>query len=105
MEETFINEEQEVETEAVATEEIPENDNAELLEIDSIRRRKEGRADDSVTMQTALCMIIAVGLIIFNIFSPDTAEALFSRLKELSSGTNEVIPNPIDIIAGYIKNI
>lgn len=105
MEEIFINEAQEVEAETVSAKEIPEDDNAELLEIDSIRRRKEGRADDSVTMQTALCMIIAVGLIILNIFRPDTAETLFSRLKELSSGANEVIPNPIDIIAGYIKNI
>lgn len=97
MDETVIDEVQEVEEEAIS-----EEDNAELLEIDNTRRKKEGRADDTVTMQTALCMIIAVGLIILNIFRPDTADELFSHIKELSFGQNEIISNPIDIVADYI---
>lgn len=103
MEETILNSEQEEITDETA--EIPEEDNTELLEIDNIRRKKEGRADDSATMQMALCMIIAVGLVILNIFRPDTAEALFSKLRELSENSSEIIRNPIDIITDYIKNI
>lgn len=103
MEETILNSEQEEITNETA--EIPEEDNTELLEIDNIRRKKEGRADDSATMQMALCMIIAVGLVILNIFRPDTAEALFSKLRELSENSSEIIRNPIDIITDYIKNI
>ena len=103
MEEIFIDGEKTAEIEP-ETEEIPESDNAELLEIDSIRRRKEGKADDAVTMQTALCMVIAVGLIILNIFKPYIAEGIFSHLKEISADTSRIIPNPIDIIAEYIKN-
>lgn len=99
MDETVIDEVQEEEAEV-----IPEEDNAELLEIDSTRRKKEGRADDSVTMQTALCMIIAVGLIILNIFQPDTADDLFSSIKERAFRESEIISNPIDIIADYIHD-
>lgn len=103
MEEAVLNQENTENEEEITV--IPEEDNTELLEIDNIMRKKEGRADDSAAMQTALCMIIAVGFIILNIFKPDMAEALFSRLRELSSNGNEVIPNPIDIISDYIKNI
>ena len=103
MEEAVLNQENTENEEEITV--IPEEDNTELLEIDNSMRKKEGRADDSTAMQTALCMIIAVGFIILNIFKPDMAEALFSRLRELSSNGNEVIPNPIDIISDYIKNI
>lgn len=103
MEEAVLNQENTENEEEMTV--IPEEDNTELLEIDNIMQKKEGRADDSAAMQTALCMIIAVGFIILNIFKPDMAEALFSRLRELSSNGNEVIPNPIDIISDYIKNI
>ncbi|MCM1133768.1 MAG: hypothetical protein NC340_09890 [Ruminococcus flavefaciens] len=103
MDEEIISQEQEVQEDEADV--IPEEDNAELLEIDNIRRKKEGRADDSATMQMALCMIIAVGLIILNIFNPDTAEALFLKLRDISGNGVEIIPNPIDMIAGYIKNI
>lgn len=99
MDEIVIDEVQEVEAEV-----IPDEDNAELLEIDNTRRKKEGRADDAVTMQTALCMIIAVGLIILNIFRPDTADELFSNVKERAFGKNEIISNPIDIITDYIHD-
>lgn len=99
MDEIIIDEVQEAETEA-----IPEEDNAELLEIDNTRRKKEGRADDAVTMQTALCMIIAVGLIILNIFRPDTADSLFVNIKEYAFAENEIISNPIDIIGNYIHD-
>ncbi|MDE6788535.1 MAG: hypothetical protein K2J47_04355 [Ruminococcus sp.] len=103
MEEAVLNQENTENEEEITV--IPEEDNTELLEIDNIMRKKEGRADDSTAMQTVLCMIIAVGFIILNIFKPDMAEALFLRLRELSSNGNEVIPNPIDIISDYIKNI
>lgn len=99
MDETIINDEQEN-----VQETIPESDDTDFLENDSIIRKKEGRADDSATMQTALCMIIAVGLILLNVFRPDTAEDIFLRLKEISE-VADVIPNPIDIIARYLENI
>ncbi len=97
MDETVIDEVQENEEEIIS-----EEDNTELLEIDNTRRKKEGRADDAVTMQTALCMIIAAGLIILNIFRPDTADELFSRIKDFAFRENEIISNPIDIVTDYI---
>lgn len=91
-------------TEDTETEQIPDDDNAEYLEIDGIRRKKEGRADDSVSMQTALCMIMATGLIVLNIFKPDMAEELILYLKKFSESTKELFHNPIDVIISYINN-
>lgn len=84
---------------------ISQEDDVEFLESENMHRKKEGRADDCVSMQTALCMIIAVGLILFNIYNPDTAEKLFSMLKDFSESKKEIMSNPIDIISDYIKNI
>lgn len=83
---------------------IPPEDDTEFLENDAEIRKKEGSAGDSVSMQTALCMIIAVGFIVLNIFKPDIAEALFIKLREISGNTENVIPNPIDIISAYISS-
>lgn len=90
--------------EEIETEQIPYDDDTEYLEIDNIRRKKEGKADDSASMQTALCMIIAIGLIILNIFKPDIAEDLLLYVKKFSESTEELFKNPIDIIINYINN-
>lgn len=91
-------------TEETEEQQLPVVDNTEYLEIDNIRRKKEGKADDSASMQTALCMIIAIGLIILNVFKPDIAEDLLLYLKKFSESSKELFRNPIDIIIGYINN-
>lgn len=91
-------------TEETETEQLPAVDDTEYLEIDSIRRKKEGKADDSASMQTALCMIIAIGLIILNVFKPDIAEDLLLHMKKFSESSDELFRNPIDIVMGYINN-
>lgn len=108
MEENILNEEtieQVDNSEDEKADIISQEDDVEFLESESMHRKKEGRADDCVSMQTALCMIIAVGLILFNIYNPDTAEKLFSMLKDFSESKKEIMSNPIDIISDYIKNI
>lgn len=104
MDENILNEETEEEAPAEVAEIIPPEDDTESLEIDTARSRKEGSAWDSISMQTALCMIIAVGLVVLNIFRPDTAEELFKNLREFSENAEKVIPNPIDVISEYIKS-
>ena len=79
-------------------EDLPAEDDTEQLEIEEKRRKREGRADDIIAMQAAVCMIAAVGLIVTNIFRPDIAGELFGRLRELSESTDELFPNPIGLI-------
>ncbi|MDE6519813.1 MAG: hypothetical protein K2K91_05050 [Ruminococcus sp.] len=108
MEENILNEET-IEKDDISEDEkaeiISQEDDVEFLESENTDRKREGRADDCVSMQTALCMIIAVGLILFNIYNPDTAEKLFFMLRDFSESEKEIMSNPIDIISDYIKNI
>lgn len=96
MNETYI-----IPTVADEFEELPPEDDTEQLAEEGARRRKEGRADDVIAMQAAVCILIAIGVIITNIFQPDTAEALFAKLRQLAESGNELFPDPIGLIAEY----
>ncbi len=74
------------------------DDDAELLLEEYEEEKKYGRADDSAAMQAVMCLLIAAGLLIYNIFYPDTAGSLLSKLRQLSAGDSSIIRNPIDII-------
>ena len=77
---------------------LPAEDDTEQLAQEEKRRRKEGKADDIIAMQAAVCMLIAAGLIITNIFRPDISGELFDRLRGLTGSENELFPNPIGLI-------
>ena len=80
---------------------LPPEDDVPALEESTAARKKEGKADDIIAMQAVICLLIAAGLAVSNIFVPDTAEGIFSRLKSLSESTNELFPNPIELIAEH----
>lgn len=77
---------------------LPAEDDTAQLAQEEKRRRKEGKADDIIAMQAAVCMLIAAGVIITNIFRPDISGELFDRLCELSESESELFPNPIGLI-------
>lgn len=88
----------------IIAEELPVEDDTELLATETKRRRKEGRADDSAAMQAAVCLILAIALVVLNTAYPDTAGELFSRVRELSADTAEIIPDPIELIVHYFNS-
>ncbi len=91
---------EEMEEEAI----ISDEDNTEKLYEEDFRRRREGRADDIVSMQAVLCLIIAAGLVVLNIVRPETAEELIGFLRKISAVDKNIIPNPVDHIIEFIKN-
>ncbi len=100
----FADEEENTEEETEA-EIISDDDNTEKLKEEDIRRRREGRADDIVSMQAVLCLIIAAGLVILNIAKPEIAEELIGFLRRLSTVDKNIIPNPVDHIIEFVKNL
>lgn len=102
--ENYVNEE-EIADEETETEVISDEDNTERLQEEDIRRRREGRADDIVSMQTVLCLIIAAGLVVLNIAQPDIAEEIIGFLRKLSMVDKNIIPNPVDYIIEFVKNL
>ena len=100
----FADEEENIEEEPEA-EIISDDDNTEKLKEEDIRRQREGRADDIVSMQAVLCLIIAAGLVILNIARPEIAEELIGFLRRLSTVDKNIIPNPVDHIIEFVKNL
>ncbi|MDE6665264.1 MAG: hypothetical protein K2K14_03625 [Ruminococcus sp.] len=94
-----------METEETTTEEITEEnpvtenteDSTEEL-LERYDRRTRRKADDIPAMQTVVCVITAVLLFGLNAFYPETCGEIFTKLKELAFSSNEIFPNPIDLI-------
>lgn len=84
------------------TEELPDEDSTEFLESEKKRRKKEGQLEDIPAMQGVLCLILAVGMVVLNMFYPDTAEELFGLIKEYSQSERELFDNPINVVIEYI---
>lgn len=80
--------------------ELPE-DSTELL-IEEYDKKRRNRADDIIATQAVLCILIGALFIAGNMLYPDITGAVFSRIKALASDNSSVMPNPIDLIAGYI---
>ncbi|MCQ2459845.1 MAG: hypothetical protein MJ081_05665 [Ruminococcus sp.] len=78
------------------------SDSTEAL-LEEYDNRRKSRLDDVIAMQTFLCLCIVVGFIILNYFCPDTAEMLLSEIKEKSSDSHALIPNPIDYFITLFK--
>lgn len=81
---------------------FPAEDDTAQLAAEREHRRREGGADDIIAVQAALCMLIAAGLIMTNIFRPDISGELFSRIKELTDSSHELFVNPIELLLSYI---
>lgn len=82
---------------------LPPDDDTSALEEERSRRKKEGKADDIIAMQTALCLLIAIGLAALNIFRSDIAGDILSRLRGLSADTSELFQNPISMLTEYLS--
>lgn len=83
-------------------EKMPDEDDTAALAEERSRQKKEGRADDIIAMQTAVCLLTAIVLAVLNIFRSDIAGELFEKLSGLSADTNELFRNPIYLIMEYI---
>ncbi len=84
---------------------LPQEDSTEYLEAEKIRQKKEGQLEDVPAMQGILCLILAIGMVVLNIFYPDIAEDLFAMTKEFSISEKEIFTNPIIIITEFISEI
>ncbi len=85
----------ETETNQITEKITEETDDIALLEkYDNRSRRK---ADDVISMQTAVCIITVIVLFGLNYFYPEIC--IFKKLKELAFSCNEIFSNPIDLIA------
>lgn len=74
-----------------------DKDSTEAL-LNEYDKRRTGKADDTAAMQATVCIILAFTLLLLNMLSPDTADALFTKLTELSNNKQELFPNPIELI-------
>ncbi|MBR6580201.1 MAG: hypothetical protein IKK66_02785 [Ruminococcus sp.] len=84
--------------------ELPQEDSTEYLEYEKIRTKKEGQLEDIPAMQGILCLILAVGMVVLNMFYPDTAEDLFGMIKGYSASEEEILENPINYLIEYAEN-
>lgn len=87
------------------SEELPQEDSTEYLETERVRTEKEGQIEDIPAMQGILCLILAVAMIVLNVFYPDTAEGLFKMVRRFSASEKELFGNPINIIMEFISEI
>ena len=83
--------------------ELPSDDDTSQLRDEEMRRKKEGKADDIIAMQAVVCLLIAAGIVIANIYCPDKAEALYKQICRLSADTSELFPNPVRLIMEYFR--
>lgn len=57
--------------------------------------RSSGRSDDVAAMQTAVCVLLAAALFAAGFFFPEPVSQIICRIRELSSSSRELFPNPI----------
>ena len=79
---------------------VPESDSPEILleEYDNI---KKCRADDSVSAQAVICILVIVFLFVLNYLYPETAGEVLETIKNLSFSDKEIFRNPIDLVIEY----
>ncbi|MBQ8297233.1 MAG: hypothetical protein IJX77_05560 [Ruminococcus sp.] len=75
---------------------VCEDSTEELLK--KYDRRRTQKNDDIPAMQAVVCVILAALLLLSNLFYPKLCTPVYERLLRLTSETEDVMPNPIDII-------
>ena len=102
MENEDIIEETPAESDETAIEGAEDSTQALLEEYD---RKKKNKPDDVIATQAVVCILI--GLLMFgaNLLYPDFTGAVFSRLRELTSDSRDVIPNPIDLLIDCLDKL
>lgn len=84
--------------EITEAEKLPAEDSTEELLAENIRRKREGRLEDTAAVQGIVCLIAVIGLVLLNIWQPDMAEKLFDTVKGFSVSETALFDNPIDMI-------
>lgn len=92
-----MNEEEINYTEVQAYEDAEHSDSIEAI-LERHDMRKSQKADDIVAMQSVICVMLAVALLISNLLYPNICEPLYEMLKNLTNDEKEVMPNLIDVL-------
>ncbi|MBR6967619.1 MAG: hypothetical protein IKH78_03710 [Ruminococcus sp.] len=82
----------------------PADDSTDAL-MEEYDRKRRNRADDVIAAQAVICILLGAALFCAELFRPDIAGELLGRLRGLSADSSFVVPNPIDIIIGYIDKL
>lgn len=81
-----------------------EEDSTEAL-LEEYDNKRRSRADDAAAMQSVMCIIISALLFGANLICPEIAGGLLSRITALSAKSDELFPNPIDLISSLIDKL
>lgn len=83
-------------------EKIEENEDSTEALIEEYDKKRKNRADDVIATQAVVCILLAVLFIAGNMLYPDITGAVFRKLRGLVTDENSIMPNPIDLLIGYI---
>ena len=78
-------------------ENMPEADSTQEL-LDEYESRTRSRSDDAPAMQAAVCTVIAAAVFLLDTVLSGTAEGIFCLIRNFSSHTAEIIPNPAELL-------
>ena len=84
--------------------EEPDCGSTEAL-LEEYDRKRRNKADDVIATQAVICILLAALFICGNIFRPGLTGEVFGRLRSLMADSTPVIPNPIDMLLGYIDKL
>lgn len=82
---------------------VNEEDTTEAL-IAEYEDRKSRRTDDVIAMQTAVCMMAALMLMVLKLFSPEPAKELLDEFRRCTTDTTFVVNNPVDTLISYLQS-
>ena len=85
--------------EPISFPELPD-DNAELLAV--YDRKTPPETGNAPAVQTAVCLLLCGALFAAHLFFPDTADPLCRHIAKLASSPGNILPNPIDLLAGLL---
>lgn len=76
---------------------VPDDDfEEEKSDIDEVREKYESRssrkADEIIAVQAVICIILAVGFFVANIFYPQICRELFNILEKLMKDNEHIVP-------------
>lgn len=90
------------ESEEAVSETAEDSTQALLEEYD---RKRKNKPDDVIATQAVVCILIGLLMFVANMLYPDITGELFARLRELTTDSVSVIPNPIDLLADCIDKL
>ncbi|MCR5599201.1 MAG: hypothetical protein K6G33_00440 [Ruminococcus sp.] len=84
--------------------EFAEEETTEEL-IAEYDRKRRNRADDVIATQAVVCILAALLFFAAGRIYPEITGEVFAKLRGLVTDSREVMPNPIDLLIGYIAEL